>query len=378
MDSASKISAGRIHPLTSLRFFAALMIVLFHSFPVVLSGFPSGILGHRWFSTWFVSVSFFYFLSGYILSVVYLSRGKMVNKRSFWAARFARVYPLFFFTLALDTPDVIFWRIPVYGLRKAILLTGGTFLFDMSMLQAWAPHLRMICGPSWSLSVEALFYVLFPLLGPFLWKLRGNQLWLTALVIYAAGLAVAHAAGQHFDEFSASVFPPVHVSTFLLGILLARWQRELKERSVPPRVRAHHAYAALLLALAGYFVIVANAGIHIPLILIGDGLLAPVFACIIWSVSSADTLISRWLSFSWLVVLGEASYGLYLIHVPVWWYFYWVFSFEHVRTWYPFYLGTCISLSVLSFYFFETPTRKWLLRRLAVKPRESMETASDA
>lgn len=378
MAAASKIQAARIHPLTSVRFFAALMVVLFHSFPVALPGFPPGALGQRWLSTWSVSVSFFFFLSGYILSVVYLRHGQPVNRRNFWAARFARIYPLFFATLVLDTPDVILWRIPVYGLKKAVLLTGWTFLFDLSMLQAWAPHFRMICGANWSLSVEALFYLLFPFAGPALWKLRGKKLWLAALAIYAAGLAVAGAAGGRLDEFSAGVFPPLHVPTFLLGILLARWQQEVRERPQGTPAPNLHQYGVLLVALLGYVLVVANVGTHIPILLVYDGLLAPVFACIIWSLSFADSLIARLFSLPWLVVLGEASYGLYLIHGPVWWYFYWIFGFEKVRIWYPFYLCSCIGLSVLSFYFLETPTRKWLLHRMAVRPRETMEAASDA
>jgi peptidoglycan/LPS O-acetylase OafA/YrhL len=378
LTSASKIGAGKIHPLTSLRFFAALMIVFHHSIRGVAPGFPPGELGQRWLSTWSVSVSFFFFLSGYILSVVYLSNGEAVSKRKFWVARFARIYPLFLVTLVFDTPDVILWRIPVYGLRKALLFTGGTFLFDMTMLQAWVPRLRIICEPNWSLSVEALFYFLFPFIGPALWKLRGKGVWLTAAATYIVGLAITGAISQHLDTFSAGLFPPVHVPTFMLGILLARGQQEMKERPQGTRVRSRHVYGALLLALIGYTAIVANAGAHIPVIYIYNGILAPVFACVIWPLSSTQSLISRWLSVSWLVVLGEASYGLYLIHFPVWWYFYWITGMENVRIWFPLYLAICIGLSVLSFFFFETPTRKWLLHRFAVRPRESMEAASDA
>lgn len=378
MDPAPKSQMGKIHALTSLRFFAALMIVLFHSFPVVFPGFPSGILGERWLSTWPVSVSFFFFLSGYILSVVYLREGKPVNKRNFWAARFARIYPLFFVALAMDTPNVIVWRIPVYGLKKALLLTSGTFLFDMSMLQAWAPHLRRICGVNWSLSVEAVFYLIFPLAGPILWKLRGKKVWLAALAIYAAGLVLVVAVGGRFDADFSGVFPLFYVPTFLLGILLARRQKEVQSRPRWAPSPIWNLYGPLLVGTIGYILVVTNAKVHIPIVVVYDGSLAPVFACIIWAFSYADSWIARWFSASWLVVLGEASYGLYLIHGPIWWYFYWVFHFKRVWTWYPIYLIICIGLSVLSLYFFETPTRKWLLHRMAVRPRETMETASDA
>jgi peptidoglycan/LPS O-acetylase OafA/YrhL len=54
----------------------------------------------------YVSVSFFFFLSGYILSVAYLSGGhNFPSKANFYSARFARIYPLYILTIILDTPD---------------------------------------------------------------------------------------------------------------------------------------------------------------------------------------------------------------------------------------------------------------------------------
>ncbi|MGA2206013.1 MAG: acyltransferase [Terracidiphilus sp.] len=378
MLPASNQRTGRIHPLTSLRFFAALFVMFYHTLPTALPGYPPGRVGAQWLSIWPVSVSFFFFLSGYILAVVYLRPGKPVNRRSFWAARFARIYPLFFATLVLDTPNVVLLRSASLGLRHAILKTAGTFLFDMSMLQAWTPHLLIICTPNWSLSVEAMFYALFPLLAPALWRLEGKKLWLAAFLIYSAGLVFVGTVALHLDKLLSGYFPLFHLSTFLLGVLLARWQQAQQERPRPAPARPWQVYGVLLAALAAYFLVVVNVGIHIPFVFVHDGLLAPVFACTIWAFSCSDTLIARAFSVSWLVVLGEASYGLYLIHVPVWWYFVRALPAQGIHIWYPCYLSTCIGLSVLSFYFLETPARKWVLRRMAVRPRETMEAASAA
>ena len=378
MSSAAKTNAGKIHPLTSLRFFAALMIVFFHSIPVVFPGFPPGELGKRWYSTWCVSVSFFYFLSGYILSVVYLSQGKPVDRRGFWSARFARIYPLFFLTLLMDVPNMLRSRILLYGVKKAVLFTGATFLYDTTMLQAWTPHLRIICGANWSLSVESLFYLLFPFVGPALWKLHGRKLWTAAPVIYAAGMTIVWLASRHFASFDVGINPAMHLTTFLMGILLARWQQDRRESPGWKEPGNWQVFAVLGIGVAGYLTIVANIGVHIEPLLVTNGMLAPVFACLIWAFSSSESVLARWFSVRWLVVLGEASYGLYLIHGPVWGYFEWFLPLRWIHEWFPFYLATAIGLSVLSFYFYETPARKRILRRLAVRPRETMEAASDA
>ena len=50
-----------------------------------------------------VSASFFFFLSGYVLSCVYLHNVQIVDKSNFFAARFARLYPLYFVVLVLNS-----------------------------------------------------------------------------------------------------------------------------------------------------------------------------------------------------------------------------------------------------------------------------------
>ena len=133
---------------------------------------------------------------------------------------------------------------------------------------------------------------------------------------------------------------------------------------------------ALLLSLCVFAVVVMWEPRPALSILI-TGLMAPLFAAIIWAFSNNRSLFSRWLSAPWLVVLGEASYGLYLIHYVVYQLFE-AFGLDKIPLLFPVYLGVCIGLSVLSLYFVETPIRKWLLKRFQAKPKETMEAASDA
>ena len=77
------------------------------------------------------------------------------------------------------------------------------------------------------------------------------------------------------------------------------------------------------------------------------------------------------------MILGEASFGLYLVHVPV----LHLFKALHLAgsVWnYPLYLGTCIGLSVLSFYYLEAPARSFILKRLHTRTKETLEASSAA
>jgi peptidoglycan/LPS O-acetylase OafA/YrhL len=367
----------KIAALTSLRFFAALFVVLYHVTGIYLPWTQQSSILVNFVALGYISVSFFFLLSGYILAVVYLRRGGPVAVAPFYRARFARVYPLFFITLILDTPFLFLSRWTTYGLKSAVLKTAITFAGNTVMLQAWFLRLRGIDNPNWSLSVETLFYLIFPFLGVVLWKLRGFKLGLTAALVYLGGQALVFALTLHFPRELFELCPCVHVTTFVLGILLARWQW-LKKQEKGDGARGTSPGILLLvttLALAGFGAVLywapgENANVR-------DGLLAPIFAAFIWAFSHSNWFFAKVLSARWLVVLGEASFGLYLIHFPVTHFFErqgWV----HSPFMFPVFLTSCIGLSVLSFYYFETPIRSKLLKQRKMHVKETMEMASDA
>src|SRR5579859_879943 len=190
--------AKKIYPLTSVRFFAAFLVLFHHSVRIFLPvfsargvrGAPTDVAGI--ISLAFpVSASFFFFLSGYVLSFVYLNNAKTLDKREFAAARFARLYPLYFVVLVLDTPELLVPEIHRYGVKVGLTKTAGILAANVAMLQAWkGSRLLRINMPSWSLCVEAFFYLCFPLLGALLWKLRGARLWMTAVAFFVAGQAL--------------------------------------------------------------------------------------------------------------------------------------------------------------------------------------------
>jgi peptidoglycan/LPS O-acetylase OafA/YrhL len=365
----------KIHALTSLRFFAAFWVVLFHTlfFPFATL---RGTIVERITSLGFISVSFFFLLSGYILAMVYLAHGAPIQRKKFYTARFARIYPLFLITLLADLPFVLDSRASLYGWTTSVAKTIGTLFMHLLMLQAWLPWLRGIDQPNWSLSVETVFYASFPFIGVALWKLRGMQIWLVAGVLWIANQIAVTLIASHVSRPSITFFPLLHISTFAVGILLARWQILNREKigSRPPRMIS--VIVALLVTAASLAATVYWQDV-LPSPNLNAGLLAPAFALLLWACTGNQALHVRLLSANWLVILGEASFGLYLIHMPVS-HLFQKLGWETSRALYPVYLALCIGLSVLSFYYLEIPARKWILRRFDTRSRETIEAASDA
>jgi peptidoglycan/LPS O-acetylase OafA/YrhL len=197
------------------------------------------------------------------------------------------------------------------------------------------------------------------MLGVGLWKLRGRRLWLTVVGVYVSGQALSLAVLPHVLLRTAMLLPPLHLSTFALGVLLARWQtlQQAREDKAVPRIWL--VYLVLLLSLAG---ILGSVGVLGALQNVGPylhGVLAPFFMGIIWALSARPTHLSKLLSTSWLVALGNASYAIYLIHYPL------IELFRSLHwcqpAMFPVFLVVCIGLSLLSFYYFETPVRHWLM-----------------
>jgi len=215
-EPARQLARPKIHALTSTRFFAALYVVLYHS----RWGIAPGSTLDRFLSLGFVSVGFFFLLSGYILAVVYLRTGKSVAPRSFYVARFARIYPLYIVSVMLDAPFAVAARVAQYGLMAALVRVGALFTASVFMMQMFVPNLTVINIPSWSLAIETVFYLSFPLIGLWLWKLEKKRVVPMALLLYAGGVGMNWLLTHWWPHYLDGMNLPAQLTTFSLGILL--------------------------------------------------------------------------------------------------------------------------------------------------------------
>jgi peptidoglycan/LPS O-acetylase OafA/YrhL len=350
-----------------LRFFAALYVVFYHSIGLLIDPKEPHPAIDRILSLAYVNISFFFLLSGYILSIAYLRTGKIARGRNaFFLSRFARVYPLFLVTLILDTPDWFVAHARDFGGKvSAILPTVAVFLEHLLMLQAWLPWQRGIDRPNWTLSVDTFLYLLFPFIGMRVWNLCERNTLGFASIVWPTGQLLLFLASRYLSLDAAMFVPVFHLSSFLLGIALARAQ-DLNQNRIQSWSNATVACLLLLAALltVPFFLFPDMVGKQY----LNNGLLIPVCAVIILAVSLNEHAPARLLGQPFFIELGYASYAFYLLHVPIL-HLLQRFHLHRSAGLYAGYLATCLVLSLLAHRYFETPMRLMILRRWPVGGR---------
>jgi peptidoglycan/LPS O-acetylase OafA/YrhL len=353
----------KIRALTSLRFFAALWVMLFHTVPRTDALAP---VAARLVDLGYTAVTLFFVLSGFILAKVYKGlRGRPGIVR-FLVARLARVYPMYLLSLLIDLPRLLIFRIAKFGLATAILTTGATFVFQAGLLQAWITTLGALNFPGWSISTEAFFYLAFPLALPVVERIQRprDRLALAAL-LFAVTLGLAFGLGHDVGWRGDADFwrnPLLRLPEFLIGMLLA-----------PSTVvgtpigsgRRGAAMTALAIAAAVGFAIVLVSAPSIGRGRLIEVLMTPIFGATIVLMATTEHGLLKLVSGKTLVLLGEASYALYLLHAPVaalfgmagvafsqW------FSLGYVA-----YLAVTVTASIVAHLLFEHPARRWIMTR---------------
>jgi peptidoglycan/LPS O-acetylase OafA/YrhL len=143
-----RTASRKLDQLTSLRFLAALMIVVHHSAGLFGTGESPVNYGQ--------GVSFFFVLSGFILTYVYPTLSGFDAVRRFWRARVARIWPAHAAALVIGAVLVGYpWLDP------------ATLRANVTMTHSWLPWSKFYFSynaVSWSISTEFFFYLEFPLL----------------------------------------------------------------------------------------------------------------------------------------------------------------------------------------------------------------------
>lgn len=318
--AVSQVRNARLPSLTGLRFPAALAVFLFHvslPFPNITLFADQGLVAdvYRVFApAGGLGVTFFFVLSGFILT--WSARGDDTAPR-FWRRRAAKIVPPYLVTLFLA------WALlaPGTDLWKAVV--------NILMLQSWVPDVSTfwaLNSPGWSLSVEAFFYLLFPVLYVVARKVPGAQLkyWiggtlaaivLTCAVAYAVIPAGDEVVGneptQSLDQFwFAYILPVARLFDFALGIFVARAVLLGRWRNVGVPV-------ASALMLAGYLLCYA-----VPVLYSLRAMMVFPAAVLIAAGAIADRDgRATWFRSRPMVFLGEISYSFYLAHWVVLLYF---------------------------------------------------------
>jgi peptidoglycan/LPS O-acetylase OafA/YrhL len=368
-----------LRELTGLRFFAALWVLCFHALP------RSDATPPLWLGFWdagYTGVTLFFILSGFVLVYSYgPGDGTTIDARSFWGARVARLYPVYIAALVIGLPEFVRMTAGVPGIPPATPAeTITTVITTPLMLHAWLPtaYCRWNC-PGWTLSVEAFFYLLFPLAAPLL---RGKSA-RALLAVAATAAALIFVASDAW--FLAPAFirptelvggdgifphsPLLRFPEFLLGMAAGRWYLDRRRIGLPLH-RQRGRIAAALSVVTIVVVAAMHAGRMENSTLVA--VLAVPYACLILACAEGPGGL---LALPVVTLPGESSYALYIIHGPLH-----VYTLGLARRlvpgsltshpWLVFfvYLGTVLVCSVLLHRYLERPARRALRRRMVASP----------
>lgn len=296
---------GRFHSVDALRGVAAIAIVVFHYHHFYLAdaydrpalppvdAFPyAGFLAPLYGPFAAKAVELFWLISGFVFAHVYLPR--QPSAWAFGVARFARLYPLHFVTLIyvavlqlISLHAVGHWQ--VY--ENNDLRHFGLQLFMSSNWITWSRGLSFN-GPIWSVSLEMVVYAMFFVS---LLIMRRGPIWVSLMLC---------AASWTWAVFEPVTLPIVQKGVFLcagyffLGCLLyalrphAGWMR------------------AMTLSILG--ACVASLGVVAG---VEDVTIAGIAVALVSMAAGADRVIPSW--GERLSSLGDISYSVYLVHVPL-------------------------------------------------------------
>lgn len=300
-------------PLTGIRFYAALFVFLSHA-PIVAQ--MDRLTGERLlFNAGVVGVSFFFVLSGFILTYNYVDLFRVsapfASYRRFVWDRLTKIYPVHLLALLVVFPVAVF--------SPNLPLKWSALPVHLLLLQCFWPSTHptfynYLNVPSWSISCEWFFYLIAPVaIFLVMGNLQRRLLLLATLAAYVAvlGFALAHYGSDFERLYFASWFAPSRAVEFIAGVFLGRV-------FLSGKVWISHSLAGVM-QFAGLALIIAGAIYRhaAPWPFWGGLLYLPGSMLLVFSLTQGNSRFANHLSTKFLQTLGTASYSFYLLHAPI-------------------------------------------------------------
>lgn len=334
-----------IQALTSWRFVFALMIFMHHFTINNESLFFEGYCG----------VSFFFILSGFILSYVYGNEMTLRVGKNFILKRVSRLYPMHILCLCV------------------VLLFGSSFYYsnfiaNFLLLQSWIPKASFYFSynaVSWCLSNEVFFYACFPFIGHYLYRITLKKQLIGICLISILIISLATLTPEKVHHFLFYICPLMRLSDFVLGMVVYNIYRYASENKLIALTSKNATlYECLSVIILLIFILCSNFvpqvyryGIYYWLPM---SFIVGTFAYF----NNSKGCVSHILSQPLLVKLGMGSFCFYMIHVlcineirRI------VYYFDNNVSWQLFFIITLFATTVLSlmcFRYFESPINKFL------------------
>jgi peptidoglycan/LPS O-acetylase OafA/YrhL len=283
---------AEIVAMTSMRGVAAALVVAYHLKDGGRESWVRG--GYLW-------VDFFFILSGFIMAYVYghaFEREVCISKyRTFLGKRIARIYPLHLFTLCACV---------AFGILGAGSCVGGVhgFFTNLFLVHAWGTEHDLTWNrPSWSISAEFGFYLVFPFIARMIAATPRLLHAIAPIALFGGLVLIVHETGTLNVTYDYALIRCILEAT--MGILLYQVARDpaptVKWLATRDWVRWPILFAPLVLMQ-----------LHVHEVAIVAG-----FALMILPLAFADGSLDRFLRWAPIRHAGVVSYSLYMCHFLV-------------------------------------------------------------
>jgi peptidoglycan/LPS O-acetylase OafA/YrhL len=359
-------------PLYLTRFIAAYLVLVLHYIPLsVMNTYP---LMHLFGE----AVDYFFFISGFVMIVSskhclnFVNKTIDLDKKDYWRRRVARIYPMYILALFL----VVLFH---YTVREIDPSVPTKIWLETIGVSRWF-FAASINFPDWSVSCEFLFYLLFPF--ALVWVVKKSWPKLTTIVlglfflnvicmiVYFKMMPRLLSLNDSFlyNSLVKTVYqhPIFKFTIFLFGCLCGRfylsspWMVTVRKYSV----------IILIASLIGIVIACQLIGLQNRQV-IDSGILSLLYFPLVLSICSLKGPLLKALSWKPFIFLGEISYGIYIMQVPVGYYFkHFFFDEKDFTSVGEFFLYTLALIAVCSvlYYVYEVPAKKMIAgRKLKVK-----------
>lgn len=363
--------------LTALRFFAALAIVVHHSVAILL---PAGTLAAFPLDA---GVSFFFVLSGFILTYVHEAGMAGMPLRPFYRARVARIWPMTVVATVLVVlllPTSMY--LPFMGAGWHGWKVAATAAASGVLAHGWIPIPAVYFSfnaPSWSVSTEMFFYLSFPFLlrgfrRHWHWKLALAFAVGMALVLWAEGSGLPHYSVEHLDDVTlhgvSYINPVARLKEFVIGMVACLGFLRFRHRMMRGLAPWTAVEVAAIVALPFAVTHVGELRAHLlttaslaPAMFVDQALMGLYFAVVVLVFAMGRGVLSALLSSRPLVLLGEISFSLYLLHqivINVYQTHPQAFRWIPTPLFFSVFLFIMLGLSYFTWRWVEGPTRRYI------------------
>lgn len=302
--------------LTGLRALAAYLVFLQHYNPFRENHFATR--EYYLFNEFYIGVTFFFVLSGFLITFRYMEMGKE-NLKTYFINRVARIYPVYFILTSLTFVYAFIYTSPLSFENLKI------YLLNIAFLSGFFDELKFSgIAQGWSLTVEETFYFLAPLIFIFLRKNILNLLFLPLLsIVVGIALVSIFRNTNEYGFFNSFEFMWNYTYfgraiEFFMGIALAvvmKWRLFHLNK----KILTYTGLIIIFLVLYALSVIDGEYSFSKTHSFAGSitlFVLLPLGISIFYlGLLREQTFISGFLKSKLMVLLGKSSYVFYLIHL---------------------------------------------------------------